>query len=167
MLFLGIALIAYDYICQAAKIYIFWESGVIGWFLLLLGSISLLLNRIDNKNNVKGNAVIEKILVFGLVFILIIKVIIFGAFASSDAFEVASSYVKTNSQIKREVGRVSGVILFSEGEINTSSNPKGEQGQGVLTLVAKGDNKYKLFEVHLIKRYDMTSWQVVEAMPIE
>lgn len=166
LLFIAIVFVAYDYICRAANIYFFWESGVIGWFILLLGFISFFLNRIDKNNDQKSGTVIEKVLVFGLMFILLIKVVVFCAFVSSDAFEVASRYLKTNSQIAREIGQVSGVVLLSEGEVNTSSNSEGEQGQGVLNLVAKGQNKYKLFEIHLVKKYEMVSWQVTEAKPV-
>lgn len=167
VLFLGVILIAYGYVCQNYSIYFFWESGVIGWFLLLLGSISFLLNRIDKNHNLKNNAIIEKIAVYILAFILLLKCILFGLFAASDAFEAASTYLKTDSRIKHRVGHVSGIILFSEGEINTSSNSEGEQGQGILTLVAKGQSRYELFEVHLIKKYETPSWQVIEATPID
>ncbi|GAB3589214.1 hypothetical protein [Hymenobacter daeguensis] len=167
LLVAGGILVAYDYICRAANIYFFWESGVVGWFLLLLGAISFLLNRIDAKSSQKTGAVIEKGIVFVLVFLLIIRLIVFGAFVFSDAFEAASTYLKTNEQVRSEVGPVSGVVLFSEGEVNTTINSEGEQGEGVLNLVAKGQNKYRQFELHLSKTPKANTWQVVEAKAIE
>ena len=143
LLVAGSVLIVYDYLCRAANIYFFWESGVIGWFLLLLGFIILLLNRIDVKSSQKKGAVVEKGLVLLFIFILAIKIIVFGVFMASDAFEVSSNYLKTNEKVRNEIGPVSGVVLFSEGEINTASNSEGEHGEGVLNLVAKGHDRYK------------------------
>ncbi|WP_210520555.1 Coa1/Tim21 domain-containing protein [Hymenobacter terricola] len=165
LLIVGCAFLSYGYLCSAAKIYFFWESGIIAWYLLLLGAISFFLNRIDTKSSRKQPTVIEKAATFGLVFILAIKLIVFGAFVFSDAFETASNYLKTNDRIRSEIGPVKGVILFSEGEINTATNLKGEQGEGVLNLVVKGSNKYKHYEMHLVKKYEENAWQVVEASP--
>lgn len=163
----GSVFVVYDYLCRAAAIYFFWESGVVGWFLLLLGAINLLLNRIDTKSSQKEGAVIEKGIAFILVFLLIIRLIVFGAFMFSDAFETASNYLKTNEQVRSKIGPVSGVVLFSEGEISTTSNPEGEQGEGVLNLVAKGQHEYKQFELHLSKTPKVNTWQVVEARAVE
>ncbi|SHI60751.1 hypothetical protein SAMN02745146_1166 [Hymenobacter daecheongensis DSM 21074] len=162
LLIAGGTLLVYDYICRAAKIYFFWESGVIGWYLLLLGAIGLLLNRIDAKSSLKQPAVVEKVAAFGLVFVLAIKLIVFGAFIFSDSFETASTYLKNNERIRNEIGPVSGVILLSEGEVNTTSNSEGEQGEGVLNLVAKGSKEYKQFEIHVVKKREMSAWQVIE-----
>jgi len=158
----GVVFLVYDAFCCITGIYFFWESGVIGWYLLLLGAIGFFLNRVDAKTNRNQPVVVEKLATFGLVFILVIKLIIFGAFVFSNAFETASSYLKTNDQIRKEIGLVSGVILLSEGEINTASNSKGEHGEGVLNIIAKGSNKYRKFEVHLLKKYEANAWQVVE-----
>jgi hypothetical protein len=167
LLVAGSILIAYDYLCHATNIYFFWESGVIGWFLLLLGFIILLLKRIDAKSSQRKGAAVEKGLVLLFTFILVIKVIVFGAFMASDAFEVASNYLKTNEKVRNEIGPVSGIVLLSEGEINTASNSEGEQGEGVLNLVAKGQNRYKQYEIHLLKTPKSDAWQVLEAKAIE
>ena len=166
LLVTGSAFVVYDYLCHVAAIYFFWESSVIGWVLLLLGAISFFLNRINIKSSQNKGAGIGKVIVFVLLFFLVIRIIVFGAFISSDAFEAASSYLKTNEQVKHEIGPVSGVVLFSEGEINTTSNSDGEQGEGVLNLVAKGEREYKQFEVHLLKTNKINTWQVVEAKAI-
>lgn len=167
LLVAGSILIAYDYLCRATNICFFWESGVIGWFLLLLGFIILLLNRIDAKSSQKKGAAIEKGLVLLFIFIVVIKVIVFGAFIAGDAFEVSSNYLKTNEKVRNEIGPVSGVVLFSEGGINTASNSEGEHGEGVLNLVAKGQNRYKQYEIHLLKTPKSSAWQVVEAKAVE
>lgn len=167
LLVAGGIFISYDYLCRATNIYFFWESGVVGWFLLLLGSISFLLNRIDTKSSQKKGAVIEKGVVFLLVFVLIIKIIVYGAFMASDAFEASSNYLKANEEIRNEIGAVSGVILLSEGGINTVNNSEGEQGEGVLCLVAKGQRRYKQYKLHLIKTPKVNAWQVVEARAIK
>ena len=165
LLLSGAALVVYNYVCHTAGINFFWESEVISWFVLLLGAISFLVNQINGSSRQTGAIAIYKLATYGLVFLLVVKTILFVSFAFSDAFQSASYFLKTNKTIASKIGPVSGVILLSEGEINTSSNSNGEKGEGVLNIVAKGQSKYQQFTVHLLKKYEMETWQVVDATP--
>jgi hypothetical protein len=162
----GALLLFYSWVCQAVGIYFFWESGSIGFLLLLLGCISLCLNLVNAKAQQRRPALIEQAITLVLILALAIYLIIFGSFLASDAFEAAAKFLKTDGRVQDEIGQVTGVIPVAEGQISTRSTDRGEVGEGTLIVIAKGSRKFRRYEIKSVKSIDSDHWQVITAKPL-
>lgn len=156
----GLILIIYGYMCRAVGLYFFWESKSIGWTLLLIGIISFLLDRIKFKKEDKRKYLLEQIVIGIICFVFLIQTILLTVIPFSDAFAVSKTYLQNNSNIKNEIGTVTGFGLIPTGGIQKSTDSQGESGNAAITLTVKGDKKFKDVIIYVIKRPDTTAWVV-------
>jgi len=75
ILLTGSALTIYDYLCRVVGLYFFWESKYIGWAIILIGTISFLMNRIKIKKVQKRKTILEKIGVGISIFVFLFRVL--------------------------------------------------------------------------------------------
>ena len=156
----GLILIIYGYLCRAVELYFFWESKSIGWTLLLIGITSFLVDRIKHKKTDKRKYLLEQIITGFILFFFLIQTIFLIVIPFSDAFSVAKTYLQNNSDIKNEVGNVTGFGLIPTGGIQKSTDSQGESGNAAITLTIKGDRKFKDVIIYVVKNPDTTAWLV-------
>jgi glutamate/tyrosine decarboxylase-like PLP-dependent enzyme len=76
-------------------------------------------------------------------------------FRNDDAYQTAIEYLKTNSQLRGEIGNIQGFSLFPSGSVTTVSFNGSESGDATFTLTVRGDKKYKDVTVNLKKTPDL------------
>jgi hypothetical protein len=150
--------IMYGYLCRYAGIYFFWESSYIGWLLLYTVFIGLLWQRIKMKRMIRKKPLPEKIAIGIIIFVLFIKGTLLFATPFSDAYVVAKKYLLADSAIRNEVGTIHSFSIVPEGSINTSKENDKHTGSAEITLIVKGEMKFKQVTVYLVKHDDQQEW---------
>lgn len=159
VLLIGAALTAYGYLCRIVGLYFFWEGKYVGWAIVLIGTISFLINQIKIKKTQKQKTILEKIGIGILIFVLLVQVVVLTVIPNSDAYKVAKLYLRNDLEIKNEIGDVEDFSLtpFSGLQIN-SINDK-EWGNANINVTVKGRLKYKDINILLVKNPE-TQWTV-------
>jgi hypothetical protein len=156
---IGLTLLIYGYLCRILKIDFFWDSKVIGWIIFFIALLSywvdLRRTRIQHGKRIILVTIGICILVFGLV---LLPVVVF-MLKTSDAYDAAIEYLKTDSNIKDEVGNVKGFGLIPTGSVQTTTINEVESGNAVFEIVVRGDKKYKDVTIELQKIPD-SLWTV-------
>ena len=158
----AVLLILYSYLCRLWKIYFLWESGAVGWFLLFIGLILFLFQRIDLNTAHQRSSVLEKIAACALCFVTILWLIISLSFRFSDAYAVAEQAVLHNAQLKQNIGAVHRISIRPVGQIQVQSSDVGETGIAELHLIAEGEQKFQDVQVFLTKEPSDTTWVIQE-----
>lgn len=155
----GLILLAYGYLCRILKIDFFWDSKIIGWIVL---SIALLTYWIDlRKTRIRhGKGAIWLtigicILIFGLTLLPIVVFML----KTSDAYVAALKYLKSDPNIKEQLGNVKGFGLIPTGSVQTTTINGVESGNATFEMVIKGDKKYMDVTIDLEKAPDSV-WTV-------
>jgi len=160
---MALIFLVYGYLCRAFGIYFFWESKAIGWAFTFIAIINCLVERIKSKKQQGRKTLSEKIFIGLIVFTLIIESALLFIMPRSDAYAAAKQFVSTNGYIRSQVGEVNGFFLIPMGSLSISSSAEGESGVADLTIVVKGNKKYK--DVHLLVTKTInTNWtaEIVE-----
>lgn len=134
-----------------------------GWAILLIGIIGLLSDRIDRKADENKNALLEKIGIGLLVFILFVQVILVVVIPFSNAYESTKTFIKNSETLKKELGEIQGFGLIPTGGIQKTSDSSGEYGSAEINLTIKGERKFKDVVVFVIKAADSPDW-IVESL---
>lgn len=150
----------YGIICRIIPTYFFWESLYLSAIVFLLG-IFFILNSESKKRKSESKSTI--VFIIGKAFI-ILSIGMFSfinmIFNYSDAFKTIEKHVKTNSELINEIGQINDVIALPFGTISSKMDSRGKRGNATLTLLIKGDKKYK--EMIFSARKDIDSeWRVV------
>lgn len=161
ILVLSLLLIIYGSICRAAHIYFFWESRSIGGILLLIGSITCLLDIIKAGRIARKNTIGYKIGIGAIAFILFVQLLLAGILPFSDAYAKAREYLMGSKEAKEMVGNVKGISLLLSGGIEKSEDASGESGSATINLIVKGD-AYRDVTVYMYLYPDSASWNVEE-----
>ena len=161
LLITGIVLILYGNISRIIDIYFFWESKSIGWNILFIGIIGLLLSLIKQKKIEKKKRIFENIGVGIIVFGFITQTILMIVIPFTDAYSKAKYFIKTDSTIKKTVGKINGFGLMPTGGIQMVSDSSGEYGNATINLTIKADKKFKDITIYLEKYIDNPNWEVV------
>ena len=156
----GLILIIYGYLCRLINLYFFWESKSLGWSIVLIGIITLLINRIKLKKIKKENAILEKIGIGVTTFILLVQSIFMFIIPKTDACKFAESYLKNDLKLKKEIGNVIGYSYLQTGNIQVSSGADGDSGSAQFNFTVKGDKKFKDITIYLVKYIDNPQWQI-------
>jgi hypothetical protein len=156
IILLTVLFLFYGYLCRLAGIYFFWESKTIGWLLFWLMAISILYDRLKIEN--KGK-VPKKIGIGISIFIFLITSLILVIIPQTSAYDNAVSFIKTNSNIEKSIGKVKSVVLVPPASISVTTNNKGTAGQANLHFIVKGAEKYMDLNVLMGKDFD-TDWQI-------
>jgi hypothetical protein len=161
ILVIGGTLLVYGHLCRWFDLYFFWDSKSIGWMFLLIGAISYLFDNIEIRENQNKKTIWNKIGIGFLSFILIVGTIFSVSIRLfSDAYEVATNYIVTDSSLKEQLGIVNGFSIMTSGSIQTETNSEGEFGFAVFELTAKGDKKFKDLTIQLVKNPENPNWRV-------
>ena len=161
----AVLLIVYSYCCRLWKFYFFWESGAIGWILLLIGSILFLFQRIDLQTAQGGrSSIAEKLGAYGLCFVLFIWVLVWGALFFSDAYATARQTILHDALLQKSIGQVNRVLIRPEGQVQMQSSAAGSAGTAELHLIAEGEHQFQDVQVFLSKEPADTAWIVRKMM---
>ncbi|GGA86900.1 hypothetical protein [Puia dinghuensis] len=151
MLFIGIIVIAYGFLCRPLHVDFFWESDTFGWVVFIIGLALLLVKRIKVKRETGRKAIGEKIGV-GLSLLAIVLIVIINiVMNNSDAVRTAKNYILTNDSLKREMGDIRGFGFTYSGGMEVSSDQGGEEGSADISLIVKGSKKFRDLEVYVVK----------------
>lgn len=159
ILCLGAFSILYGYLCRIADFYFFWESKIIGWEVFLIGIALLLYQRIISKE-VNKKTTIEKIGLGVVVFIFIIQTILTVVIINSDAYTTAKKYLTTNASLNKEIGKVVALSIIPTGSIQQTTDSEGEQGDAAISLIVKGEKKFKDVVIYVTKQPNSSDWKV-------
>jgi hypothetical protein len=81
-------------------------------------------------------------------------------FHKTEPYRVAIEYLKTNPQVKEEVGNIKGFGVIPTGAMETTSINGSESGHATFFLTVFGDKKYKDVDVNL-RETPETGWQII------
>lgn len=150
----------YGYICRFAGIYFFWESKSIGWVLLFIALIGLLLQRIKMKKMINKESTGEKIAIGFIIFLLLVKTSLLVITPFTDAYAAAQKHLLNDSALQAEVGTIQGFSIIPSGKFNKSSHNGRDTGSAAITLILKGEKKFKEVTVFVTKQEDQNEWVV-------
>jgi len=156
----GLILVTYGYLCRAINIYFFWDSKIIGWFLLFFALAGLLFSLYRSRKSEGKKTGWVKIGIGFVLLGLIISPIVIFIIKKSDAYQAAIEYLKTDTEIKNTVGNIRGFGLIPTGQIESSTNNGENSGDAVFNITIRGDKKYKDVMVAL-KKTPETMWTIV------
>jgi hypothetical protein len=154
--------ILYGYVCRMAGIYFFWESKSIGWMLLCIAFIGLLLQRIKMKKMIRKKTIIEKTGIGFIIFTLFIKILLLAITPFTDAYAAAQQQLLNDPTIQKEIGTIHGFSIVPTGGIHTSTQTGKGNGSASITLILKGEKKFKEVTVVVTKNEDQQEWVVEE-----
>jgi len=157
---IGILLIIYGYTCRLIELSFFWESKSIGLFFVLLGFISLFIDRIKTKTRLNKKSIFEKIGIGIIIFVLFVQTILIFTIPFTDAYEVSINYLKNDKSLTLEIGEIKGFGLIPTGGIQKTTDAKGVYGSATINLTVKGTKKYKDLTIFVVKYIDETDWIV-------
>ena len=79
---------------------------------------------------------------------------------NTDAYEAAKVYLKNSSELKTEIGEVTGHTILPSGSIQTTTDSNGTYGSAAISLIIKGENKFIDRTIYVNKLPD-EDWVVV------
>jgi hypothetical protein len=157
---IAITLFVYGIICRIIPIYFFWESLYFSGIIFLIGLILFLNSEIKKKkSDIKSSDFLKfgKVLIY--LFIILIAIIT-TFFNSSDPIKIAKDYIKNNSKLNNEIGKIESVFALPIGTLNTKTNKNGKSGNATLILLVKGKKKFKEMKVSIQKDID-SDWRII------
>jgi hypothetical protein len=163
VLIAALLLLIYGYVCRWTGIYFFWESKSIGWVLLFIALIGVLLQRIKMKKMIRKKFLIEKIVIGFIIFLLFVKTILLLITPFTDAYAVATTHLRNDNNLQTEIGTIQGFSIIPQGGLSKSTQYGKDSGAATLTLIVKGERKFKEVTVFVVKYEDQQEW-VVEGM---
>jgi len=150
----------YGYLCRILNIYFFWDSRTLGWITLLIALTGFLIG-LKKKRKLQGKKTIWiKIGIVVLIFGLSIMPIVIFMLKSSEAYQSAIEYIRTDPQIKTLVGDIQGFGLIPTGQTSSTTINGAESGEAQFDIIVRGDKKYIDITVSL-KKTPETTWKVV------
>ncbi len=161
ILFIGIFLLAYGYVCRIAPINFFWDSKAIGFIILLITLLSYWIDLYrTRKLKGKKNGWVRLGLYF-VSFCLIFLPILITKLKSSDAYIAAIEYLKANPEIRKEIGTIKGFGLITTGSSKTIKVNGIESGSAIFEIIVKGEKKYKDVVIELVKN-PSSPWTTID-----
>ncbi|MFI1745532.1 cytochrome c oxidase assembly factor Coa1 family protein [Thalassobellus sediminis] len=151
----------YGIICRIIPIYFFWESLYLSAIVFLIG-VFFVLNFESKK--IQSESKSNIVLIIGKAFTIlsiIMFVLINILFNNSDALKTIENHVKNNTELTNELGQINSVIALPIGSINSKMDSRGKSGNATLTLLLKGDKKYKEMMFSAQKDFD-SDWKTIE-----
>jgi type II secretory pathway pseudopilin PulG len=94
----------------------------------------------------------------GVLFVVGIGWFVFSTIGNSEAAETARTYLRTNEELKRDIGEVKDFGSFVTGNINTQN----QNGEATLNLKVYGERKTVNATVSLAYRSNQP-WRITEA----
>ena len=161
ILVIGIILIIYGYLCRILNIYFFWDSKTVGFILLFVALLSYWVD-LGRKRKQQGKKIIwATVGVCGIIFGLVIFAFTIFMIKTSDAYNAAIEFLKTDAKIKAEIGKVNGFGLIPTGTVQTTTFNGAESGSATFEIIVKAYKKYKDVSINLKKTSD-NFWTVTD-----
>jgi FtsH-binding integral membrane protein len=160
ILIAALLLLIYGYVCRWTGIYFFWESKSIGWVLLFIALIGLLMQRIKMKKMIQKKSIFEKIAIGFIIFLLFVKTILLLITPFTDAYAVATTHLRNDSSLRAEIGTIRGFSIIPQGGLSKSTENGKDSGAATITLIVKGEKKFKEVTVFVVKYEDQQEWVV-------
>ena len=95
------------------------------------------------------------VLIFGLILLPVVVIML----KTSDAYDTAIEHLRSDPNIKEQVGNVSGFGLIPTGSVQTTTINGVESGNAIFEIIIRGDKKYKDVTIELVKEPDSV-WTV-------
>lgn len=159
ILIVGLTLLSYGYLCRVLKINFFWDSKAIGWIVCFTALLSYWIELRRTRIQHGKKIIWVTIGIFVLIFSLVLLPITVFILKTSDAYESALEYLKSDLNIKEQVGNVKGFGLIPTGSVQTTTINGVESGNATFELVVKGEKKYIDVTIDLVKPTD-SLWTV-------
>jgi len=156
----AICLIVFGYLIRMVDLYFFWESKPIGFTLLLISLAIILRKDIITRKNKKLKNIWSHIGFWLISFTVFVKILMLATMPNTDAYEAAKVYLKNNSDLRTEIGEVTGHTILPSGSIQTTTDSNGTYGSAAISLIIKGENKFIERTIYLNKSPD-EDWAVV------
>jgi len=156
----AICLIVFGYLIRMVDLYFFWESKPIGFTLLLISLAIILRKDIITRKNKKLKNIWSHIGFWLISFTVFVKILMLAIMPNTDAYEAAKVYLKNNSDLRTEIGEVTGHTILPSGSIQTTTDSNGTYGSAAISLIIKGENKFIERTIYLNKSPD-EDWAVV------
>jgi hypothetical protein len=160
ILIAALLLLIYGNVCRWAGFYFFWESKSVGWVLLFIALIGLLMKRIKMKKMIQKKSVFEKIVIGFIIFLLFVKILLVVITPFTDAYAVATTHLLNDSNLQTEIGAIQGFSIIPQGGLNKSTENGKDRGAATITLIVKGEKKFKEVTVFVVKYEDQQEWGV-------
>jgi len=151
ILIIGIILLIYGYLCRLLNLYFFWDSKTIGWIVLF---IALLSYWIDLRRTRRQSGKKTTWVIIGICFLTVgLCALPMAAFLikTSEAYDTAIEYLKSEPKIKDEIGEVKGFGLIPTGSVQTTTINGAESGSATLDIIVIGNKKNKDITIELKK----------------
>lgn len=160
ILLLAILLLIYGYFSRQLNLYFFWDSHPIGWIVLFIGLLFYLMDLHRSKGREGKKTIWIKVGVAVIIFGFIVSTFVLVVLYKSEPYQIAIDYLKTNPQLKEEIGSIKGFGLIPSGSMESTSINGSETGRATLFLTVFGDKKFKDVDVNLRKTPE-TEWTVI------
>jgi hypothetical protein len=147
----GVIFLIYGYLCRIIKINFFWDSSDIGWILIFVALLLYWINLRKKRREQSKKTIWVSIGIFLLYLGLGILPVIAILIRNSEAYHVATEYLKADINIKNEVGNVKGFGLFPGGTVQETTINGVKSGSATLAIIVKGNNKYMDVIIDLVK----------------
>ena len=156
---IGILLLIYGYLCRLLSIYFFWDSKHFGWILIATGLMGLLID-------IRRARVAQNRNIFWVRVGVAIMVVLFGIAGSavimlktSDVYQEALEFIKTDGVIKNEIGDIRGFGLIpSQLDVIDMAN-MNPSGSASFIITVRGQSAYRDVQVDL-RQGGPTGWFV-------
>jgi len=159
ILIVGIILLVYGYLCRVLKIDFFWDSKMVGWFVLFIALLSYWTDLRRIRISQMKSIILVTAGICILIFILVFIPAIVFMLKTSDAYGTAIEFLETDSTTKTEIGKVKGFGLIPTGAVQTTTINGVESGNATFEIIVRGDRKYKDVTIDLEKLPD-SLWTV-------
>ena len=156
---IGLVLLIYGYLSREFKLYFFWDSKAFGWAVLFIGLLFYLIDLNRSRKSQGKKTIWVKIGIALIIFGFIVSTYVIFNLHKSEPYKIATDYLKTNSQLKEEVGNINGFGLIPTGSVQIINVNGAESGRATFVLTVFGDKKYKDIDINLRKTSE-TDWTV-------
>ncbi|QEC65816.1 hypothetical protein FRZ67_00295 [Panacibacter ginsenosidivorans] len=159
----SVLLIAYAYIARAVNLFFFWESDSIGICILFIVALSYLFRSIKKRKIENKNSIVSIYLSILTLFVFLLYVILLFTLGGSNAAKACKDYCIEDKRLNSEIGSIIGFGFNVTGSRSANHiNESKESGKGSLTLIVKGEKKFKDISFKVSKE-PFEEWQIIYA----
>lgn len=160
----GIFFLIYGYVCRFFDFYVFWDSKYFGWLGVISGLLLFLIDVRQARIKQKQNIFFVRVFVAIIIIFLALEGSAIVWLKTSTAYGEATGMIRSNQEIKDEVGDIRGFgIIPGISIIDIINAPSSETLSFVITI--RGERAYKEMKV-VINAISPVEWRVLSLNPI-